>query len=101
MSRRVALSTSDNPFNPFENFHDWFAFDEVNGYHSCAYLARLFNSYNEMSEQTYIDEMEKAIDSIVDLNLTGNYIKVVKEVPDETTNDTASVNNVMEGGLLD
>lgn len=83
MTRLVALSTADNPYNPLENFPAWYAFDEQKGYHSCSYLARLANSSVEMSENEYLEEMEKAIDSIVKLNLTGNYIKVVKNVEDK------------------
>ena len=71
----VALSTSDNPYNPFTDFDLWYAFDTQNGYNSCAYLARQCDAIPTLSEE---DE-EKAIDRIVALNLTGNYIKVTAE----------------------
>jgi len=28
------LSTSDNPYDPFTQYDDWFAYDEQAGYHS-------------------------------------------------------------------
>ena len=33
---KCALTTIDNPFNPFEQFVPWFLFDEETGEHSCA-----------------------------------------------------------------
>ena len=36
------ISTSDNPYNPFTNFHEWFVYDETKGYHTCSLLARLY-----------------------------------------------------------
>ena len=39
--RRCALTTFDNPFDPFEQFDQWFLFDTEKGYNSCAYLARI------------------------------------------------------------
>lgn len=79
MSRRVALTTEDNPFNPITDFANWYAFDERNGYHSCAYLARIAPNSNEFSEQEQTDSLEQAIDEICKFNLTGNYKKVVVE----------------------
>ena len=31
----VMLSTSDNPFNPFDDFENWLAFDREKDYKSC------------------------------------------------------------------
>lgn len=72
----VALSTSDNPYNPLTDFDKWFAFDEQNGYHSCSYLARIMKSSSSLSEYEQEEAKEAAIDEILRFNLTGNYIKV-------------------------
>lgn len=72
------LSTSDNPFNPFTNFREWFAFDEGKGYHTCSYLARISNSDGELGEKEDILATNLAIEEILHYNLTGNYIKVPK-----------------------
>ena len=37
----VALSTSDNPYNPFTQYDDWESFDNAQGYCSTAYLGRI------------------------------------------------------------
>lgn len=79
MARRVALTTEDNPFNPFTEFDKWYNFDESNGYHSCAYLARIARISKEMSEEDQNFAIESAVDEICKFNLTGNYKKVVEE----------------------
>ena len=70
------LSTSDNPYNPFTDWKQWYAFDTQNGYNSCAYLARMCDAYADVSPDDEEKSYEDAIDRICKLNLTGNYIKV-------------------------
>ena len=41
MNGSCALTTFDNPYNPFEQFSDWFLFDVEKGYNTCAYLDRI------------------------------------------------------------
>lgn len=70
------LSTKDNPFNPFKQFDEWFAFDVMKGYNTCAYLARIVKSSDELSPNDQAKAVENAIDEILKFNLTGNYYKV-------------------------
>lgn len=79
-ARLCALSTSDNPFDPFDEFDKWFAFDEFNGYHSCSYLDRIAKTSDGLSTEDNLLEIERAIDEIVKMNLSGNFIKVVREL---------------------
>ncbi len=72
------ITTLDNPYNPFTQFDEWYAFDESKGYHTCSYLARIAKTSNELSEKENLIEQEKAIDEIMSLNLRGIY-KRVKE----------------------
>ncbi len=76
--RAVALTTEDNPFDPFEEFDQWNAFDQGKGYDTCSYLARIAKSSDELSEEEQLTAIEQAIDEIVELNLTGNYKKIEK-----------------------
>jgi hypothetical protein len=73
----VALTTIDNPFDPFTQFEEWKAFDEAKGYFTCNYLARIVKSSNELSEVDEDLAIELAIDEIVRLNILGIYKKVV------------------------
>ena len=76
MASKYSITTSDNPYNPFTQFDDWFAFDEQMGYHTCSYLARLTLTSPDFLQHDEDRAVEQAIDSIVRLNLTGNYEKV-------------------------
>ena len=61
----VALTTSDNPYNPFTEWDKWYQYDEAHGYHSCSLLARIENTSFGLppSENDLI--VEQAIDTIV------------------------------------
>lgn len=75
------LSTSDNPFNPYTQWDEWYAFDVAAGYHTSAYLARIVRSSDELSESDQSLAIKEAIDEILEFNLTGNYIKVYEKDP--------------------
>jgi hypothetical protein len=80
MERRCALTTVDNPFNPFEQFTSWFLFDEEKGYHSCAYLARIARTSSQLSDVENDLEVERAIDEIIKYDFTNIYRKVTQQV---------------------
>ena len=65
-----ALTTVDNPYDPFKDFDKWFLFDIVNGYNSCAYLARIATTSDQLTEEENLKEIDRAIDEIVLLNPT-------------------------------
>jgi hypothetical protein len=69
------LTTIDNPFDPFTQFDEWYAFDEQMGYHTCSYLARITKTSDELSEEDEDFAIESAIDEIVKLNVLGIYKK--------------------------
>ena len=75
---RTMLTTADNPFDPFTQFDEWYAFDVDRGYNTCAYLARIARSSNEFSEDEEDSVVEQAVDEILEFNLLGIYKKVVK-----------------------
>ena len=72
------LTTLDNPFNPFEQFDQWYAFDTQKGYNTCNYLARIAKSSDELSDADEDRIVEEAIDEIVKFNVLGIYKKVKK-----------------------
>lgn len=76
MSNEFMLSTIDNPFNPFENFDEWFLFDVEKGYNSCSRLARIAKLSDDMSETEVNEETERAIDEIIFYDFMNVYIKV-------------------------
>jgi hypothetical protein len=73
------LTTIDNPFNPFTQFDDWLAYDELKGYNTCAYLARIVKSSEELSALDEEMAIDSAIDEIISYNILGIYEKVFKQ----------------------
>ena len=75
----VILTTTDNPYDPFTKYDEWYQFDEMSGYHTCSYLARIVKSSEALSSLEEAEAVERAIDEILFFNITGNYIKVSNE----------------------
>ena len=74
------LTTEDNPYDPFVQFDDWFAFDRQKGYNTCEYLGALSYTSPELSAVDQQLSVEEAIDSIIDFGLLPNYKKVVRDL---------------------
>jgi hypothetical protein len=74
------LTTTDNPYDPFDNFDDWFAWDDRMGYHTPGFLARIAVVSDELSESDQNLAIETAIDEIVKENVSGLYKKVTRDV---------------------
>ena len=77
------LTTTDNPYDPFTQYEAWYRFDEDNGYHSCAFLARIARTSDQLSEQENMEEIERAIDDIIKYDHLGIYKKVKRKLNPE------------------
>ena len=71
-----ALTTFDNPFDPFDQFDSWFMFDVDKGYNSCAYLDRIARTSDQLSVEENDQEIERAIDEIIKYDFLNIYKKV-------------------------
>lgn len=71
-----ALTTVDNPFDPFTQFREWYTFDLSKGYNTPGLLARLVASSYELSDADQALIVQQAIDEIVRENALGLYRKV-------------------------
>lgn len=80
MSKLSMLSTIDNPYDPFTQYDEWFAYDEQHEHHSPSLLARVVGMSNELSDADQSFAIELAIDEIVKHNVSGVHIKVSKEI---------------------
>lgn len=87
----IGLTTSDNPYNPLTEYENWEAFDRQKGYGTNEYLARIVRTTYDYGEATYQDDIERAIDEIVNLNLISfthegvSYVKVVNNSEEAKT----------------
>lgn len=81
------LTTFDNPFDPFDQFEEWFLFDVEKGYNSCGKIARIANFSEDMSDKEYLEETERAIDAIILYDPLNIYKKLKKEVREPVETD--------------
>lgn len=74
------LTTTDNPYNPFDDFDSWYAYDQAKGHCTCEYLARSCNDLGpELSELETVQSKNAIIEQICRINATGNWTYVEKE----------------------
>lgn len=73
-----ALTTIDNPYDPFDDFKNWFTYDVLHQHNTCERLDRVAMINDLLSEPEKDSEIERAIDSIIDSDLENKYIKVSK-----------------------
>ena len=77
MSKESFITTTDNPFDFFNDFDNWRQFDEDNNYYTLSYIARIRDTYLESLDSSEEDKIiDQVFDDIIELNLTGNYKKV-------------------------
>ena len=79
MTRECKLTTVDNPFDPFEQFDQWFMYDINHNYDCCGRLMRIAKIEDDMTENESESEIERAIDEIIANDILGVYTKVVRE----------------------
>ena len=71
-----AITTFDNPYDPFEQFAQWDLYDKEQGYNSNQKVARLANFSDDMTEKEISEEYERAIDTLISIDFTNTYKKV-------------------------
>jgi hypothetical protein len=82
MTTVAMLTTFDNPYDPFTQYDDWYAFDMRMGYHTPGLLARIAVTSDELSEADQSLAIEHAIDEIILENVSGMHRKVTRELED-------------------
>lgn len=70
------LTTVDNPYDPFTQWDEWFAWDLSAGYNTCGLLARVARLSVDLSEADQYLAVQQAIDEIVQENVLGVLRKI-------------------------
>lgn len=76
------LTTFDNPYDPFDDFVQWWLYDVEHGYNTCSRLARIARQDEGYSTIEDRRETERAIDEIIDYDFLNIYKKVTRTVSD-------------------
>lgn len=87
------LTTIDNPYNPFTQFDEWYAYDTNMGYHSSAYLSRIAKTAEDLSDVDNEIAINDAINEILYFDVLGIYQKVTRENFDEMKSRPLSQEN--------
>lgn len=77
--KQSMLSTRDNPFNPFTEWEDWFAYDIQKNYNTPGLLDRLTMNSNSLTDEENSYEINKAIDDWLELVPDSMHIKVTSD----------------------
>ena len=72
------LTTVDNPFDPYKDFDNWLNFDQEHRYFTLETVARVAKVSDEMPDDMYEKEVERAVDFLCRVNPLGIYKKVRK-----------------------
>lgn len=81
----VYLTTEDNPWNPFDNWNEWFAYDIEKGYNTCDRLARLAPISDSLPDTINKETIEEAMNMLLKTGAFSkngefvNYKKVFKD----------------------
>lgn len=78
--RACAITTIDNPHDPFEDFKKWLDFDVDHNYHTCERLARLAKTSDSLPDKENFLEIENAIDRMIEIDCTKLYKKLVYDI---------------------
>ena len=73
------LTTVDNPFNPFTEWDEWYAYDQAKGYYTVELLGRIVLTSEEMSDADQLLAVEQGINDVLAMNDIGLYKKVSSE----------------------
>ncbi len=76
------LTTKDNPFNPFTQYDDWYAFDRDKGYHTPEYQARIAKTSFDLTDAENDRLINQAIEDIIRIDqqygINIGYMKVYR-----------------------
>ena len=85
---KIAITTFDNPYDPFDQFDQWFLFDVEKKYNTCSLMARLSHLSDDMTQKEEDEEVERVIDRIIELDFRNIYRKITKQPKENQTTTT-------------
>lgn len=86
MYEAVLVTTTDNKFNPFDDFANWNRMDQDLGYNTWSLLLRIAKLSHEMTQRESDDELSAASKEVAFYNTTGKYKLVRRMISDDAEN---------------
>lgn len=80
----MALTTSDNPYSPLDQYEQWRQWDEEHGYYLERYLARIYDT--KLGAQPWLNDDEAwalAEAEVLERNIWGNIVYVPSPPEDD------------------
>lgn len=78
MTEETMLTTIDNPFNPFTQYNQWYAYDTSKGYNTTSYQARITDVSDDLDDKDFEAAVRSGIDEIIEMNILGIYCEIDK-----------------------
>lgn len=78
----VAITTEDNPYDPFTEWENWYFYDLMAGYNTCGRLASIAKTSDSFSDVENDEMVEYSIDELVKygaFNKKGEKISYIKK----------------------
>ena len=82
MSSRFMITTFDNPCNPFKDFKQWFAYDSIAGYNTCAWLDHFVKFSIKDTDEIIEEDVEFGANEFLKLNPFGIHYKLYEDEAD-------------------
>ena len=80
MARECRLTTFDNPYDPFEQFREWFLYDVEMQHNCCSLVDRIARTSDQFTDDENLIEIERAIDEIIKYDFTNTFKKFIRGV---------------------
>lgn len=77
-----ALTTMDNPWNPFTHPKEWLQYDIDHGYNTDRWIAYFCDATNEFFDEMRDLEIDYAMNKVLEVNPFGLHIKIYKNDAD-------------------
>lgn len=88
------LTTEDNPFSPFDEFHQWWTYDELHGHHTCGLLAKYIVTSTNFPQWMQDEARHTAIDLILEEAIHAKFKKVKRSDYPQASEEVEEVSEV-------
>lgn len=96
MAKEYRLTTFDNPYDPFDQFTDWYLYDCMMGYNTYGRLARGIHITDDMTQKEIDDIIENAEIELLKHDDAGIYKRKSREVKEEPVSSDEQYTDIVQ-----